>query len=245
VSWLSSWFPGLDPQFVAAVLGIILIDLVLAGDNAVVIAMAVKNLPPQRRRQGILLGAGAAVVLRVIATFFVAQLLSIPLIKFVGGATVLWIGTKLFMEGAPGEARQAPATTLWQAVKLIVIADITLSIDNMLAVGGASHGDAALLFFGLVVSIPFVVLTSDVLSRLMNRFPVLIAVGAAVLGKVGAEMMATDPFVEGTHLLGPSALFVVEAVGAVGVLVVGRMLMRRSAAVAAGPAAEEPPAAVD
>ena len=116
MSWLSSWFPGLDPQFVAAVVGIILIDLVLAGDNAVVIAMAVKNLPPQRRRQGILLGAGAAVVLRVIATFFVAQLLSIPLLKFVGGATVLWIGTKLFVEGAPDdEARRPRPRRLWQA----------------------------------------------------------------------------------------------------------------------------------
>ena len=244
MSWLSSLVPGANPEFVAAVLGIILIDLVLAGDNAVVIAMAVKNLPARRRTQGILLGAGAAVALRVVATFFVAQLLVIPLLKLIGGATVLWIGTKLFVDGAPSETREATPVTLWQAVKLIVIADITLSIDNMLAVGGASHGDGALLFFGLIVSIPFVVLASNLLSRLMDRFPILIALGAAVLGKVGAEMIATDPFVEGTHLLGPTGLRVAEAVGAIGVLVVGRLLTRRAPGVAT-PVADEPPASVE
>jgi YjbE family integral membrane protein len=221
---------GLDANFLASVLSIILIDLVLAGDNAVVIALAVKNLPPVRRRQGILLGAGAAVALRVVATFFVAQLLSVPFLKLVGGAAVLWIGTKLFIDGSPQDASHPPATTMWQAIRLIVIADITLSIDNMLAVGGASHGDLFLLIFGLAVSVPFVVLTSNLLSILMDRYPVLIALGAAILGKVGMEMVITDPFVQQWLHVGPVGEYALQAVGAIGVLAIGQWLKRRGRA---------------
>jgi YjbE family integral membrane protein len=228
--FLASQNLHLDAAFFASVLGIILIDLVLAGDNAVVIAMAVRNLPPAHRKRGILLGAGAAVALRIVATFFVAQLLNIGLIKLAGGAAVLWIGTKLFVDGMPDEQKEAPAKTMWQAVRLIVIADITLSIDNMLAVGGASHGNFFLLLFGLAVSVPFVVLTSNVLSLLMDRYPVIIAIGAAVLGKVGSDMIATDPFVSRMFPLGGVAHYAVQAVGAVGVLLVGGLIMRRSSA---------------
>lgn len=228
VDWSSAFGVTFNAAFLMSVLSIIIIDLVLAGDNAVVIAMAVRNLPAEQRRKGIMLGAAAAVGLRVIATFFVSQLLNIEFVRLAGGLTILWIGTKLFIEGMPEDDIQKNATTMWQAVRLIVIADITLSIDNMLAVGGASHGNLFLLLFGLAVSVPFVVFTSNVLSMLMDRYPLIIAVGAAILGKVGADMVVTDPAITRfVHLTRPVE-YGVQAAGAVGVIVVGQLLMRRS-----------------
>jgi YjbE family integral membrane protein len=229
-----------DATFLMAVLSIIIIDLVLAGDNAVVIAMAVRNLPAEKRRKGILLGAAAAVGLRIVATFFVAQLLNIAFVRLAGGATILWIGTKLFIEGMPDDDVQKNATTMWQAVRLIVIADITLSIDNMLAVGGASHGNLFLLIFGLAVSVPFVVFTSNLLSMLMDRFPLIIAVGAAILGKVGADMIVTDPAITRfVHLSSPLE-YGVQAAGALGVILVGQLLRRSQRGDSPLPAASEP-----
>jgi YjbE family integral membrane protein len=216
--------------FVGSILSIVLIDLILAGDNAVVIAMAVRSLPADQRRRGILYGAGAAVLLRVVLTFFVSQLLQVPYVKLVGGVLILWIAMKLFLEGAEDEAgTERPATTVWAAVKIIIIADITMSVDNMLAVGGASHGNLFLLLFGLGVSIPFVVFTSNLLSKLMARFPIIVYAGAAVLGKVGAEMILTDPFTV-SHLHPSKVLqWTVEALCAVGIIVLGKLWARRSA----------------
>src|SRR5450759_1599431 len=188
-------------QFFAAVMSIVLIDLVLAGDNAVVIAMAVRNLPDKKRLWGIALGAGAAVVVRVIATFLVAQLLNIQFIKLVGGAVIIWIAVKLLSEGADEECKERECGSIWQAVWIIVVADMSMGIDNMLAVGAASHGNFFLLLFGLVLSIPFVVFMSNILSKLMNRYPIILWLGAGILGKVGGEMMITDPWVHG--LLNP------------------------------------------
>ena len=182
-------------DFLVALLSIILIDLILAGDNAVIIAMAVRSLPRKQRMRGIAFGAGAAVILRVILTFFAAQLLQVQFVKFVGGAVILWIAVKLFVEGAPGEEAHKEAKTLWQAIWVIIIADITMSTDNVLAVAGASKGNLFLLLFGLGLSIPFVVFTSNLLSMLMDKYPWIIYLGAAVLGRVGGEMMITDPFI--------------------------------------------------
>lgn len=215
-----------DLAFLSALMSIVIIDLILAGDNAVVIAMAVRSLPHHQRRKGIIFGSGAAVLLRVIATFFVAQLLQINFIKLVGGAVILWIAVKLFMEGVPEEGQHKEATTISQAVRVIVIADITMATDNMLAVAGASHGNLFLLLFGLGLSIPFVVFTSNLLSMLMDRYPVIIYIGAAILGKVGGEMIITDPFTE--RLMAPSKTlqYAVEAACAVGVILVGKLWMR-------------------
>ncbi|OIP91107.1 MAG: tellurium resistance protein TerC [Syntrophaceae bacterium CG2_30_58_14] len=188
-------------QFFAAVMSIVLIDLVLAGDNAVVIAMAVRNLPGKQRLWGIALGAGAAVVVRVIATFLVAQLLNIQFIKLVGGAVIIWIAVKLLSEGAEEECKEHECGSIWEAVWIIIVADMSMGIDNMLAVGAASHGNLFLLLFGLVLSIPFVVFMSNILSKLMNRYPIILWLGAGILGKVGGEMMITDPWVHG--LLNP------------------------------------------
>ncbi|MCI0469383.1 MAG: YjbE family putative metal transport protein [Nitrospirae bacterium] len=215
-----------DLQFLSALFSIVIIDLILAGDNAVIIAMAVRSLPYEQRKKGILYGAGAAVLLRVIATFFVSQLLTISFIKLVGGILILWIAVKLFIEGAPEEKSDKEAATIAQAVKIIVIADITMAIDNMLAVGGACHGNIFLLLFGLGLSVPLVVFTSNLLSTLMDKYPIIIYIGAAVLGKVGGEMMITDPFI--VNILKPSkpAIYSVEAFFAIGVIAAGKLRLK-------------------
>ena len=213
-------------DFVIAFLSIVLIDLILAGDNAVVIALAVKTLPKKQRRKGIIFGAGAAVALRVAITFCVAQLLMISFIKFFGGALVLWIAVKLFVEGAPEEKFQKEATSFWQAIRIIVIADIIMSTDNVLAVAGACKGNIFLLIFGLALSIPFVVFTSTLLSMLMDKYPIIVYIGAAVLGRVGGEMIMTDPFIVKLIAPGKVLQYSVEAIGAIGVIVVGKLYMR-------------------
>jgi YjbE family integral membrane protein len=217
---------GINLDFLGRLLSIIMIDLILAGDNAVVIAMAVRSLPREQRRKGIILGAGAAVLLRVGMTFFVSQLLLMSFVKLIGGALILWIAVKLFVEGAPEQGMQDGGTTISQAVKTIVIADISMSLDNMLAVGGASGGSIFLLLFGLGLSIPFIVFTSNLLSTLMDRYPVIIYIGAAILGKVGGEMLITDPAVAGYFEPSKVVQYAIEALFAIGVIVVGKLVVR-------------------
>ena len=236
---------NLDWTFFTALFSIFIIDLILAGDNAVVIAMAVRALPHDQRKRGIIFGSAAAVILRVILTFFVAQLLNVNYVKLVGGILILWIAVKLFVEGVPQETEGKEAKTVWQAVKIIVIADITMALDNMLAVGGASHGNLFLLLFGLGLSIPFIMFTSNLLSRLMDKYPIIIYIGAAVLGKVSGEMMVTDPFIVGllpVSLHDPGALakgvtaptaalkYSVEIFFAIGVIAAGKLWMRMTRA---------------
>lgn len=219
----------LNWDFVARFLSIILIDLILAGDNAVVIAMAVRTLPGKQRLKGIAFGAAAAVLLRIALTFFAAQLLEIQFVKLLGGILILWIAVKLFVEGTPEEGYRA-AKTLWQAVWIIVIADITMSTDNVLAIAATSKGNLFLLIFGLGLSIPFVVFTSSLLSRLMDRYPVIVYVGAAILGRVGGEMMITDPFI--IRILQPSKYlqYGVEILMTIGVVAAGMIWLRVLAA---------------
>lgn len=213
-------------EFVAALLSIVLIDLILAGDNAVIIAMAVRSLPRKQRQKGILIGSGAAVLLRVVLTFFAAQLLQTPYLKFVGGLLILWIAVKLFIEGNPGEEIHREPKTIWQAMWVIVVADITMSVDNVLAVAGASKGNLFLLIFGLGLSIPFVVFTSSLLSMLMDKYPIIIYIGSAVLGKVGAEMIITDPVIVDHFNPSVGIQYAIEAVSALGVIVMGKMWVR-------------------
>ena len=182
-------------EFLSAVISIVLIDLVLAGDNAVVIAMAVKNLKGKDRRMGIILGSGGAVLIRVICTYLVSQLLNMSFVKLIGGAVILWIAVKLLTEGTKEESHGKESNSLWQALWIIIVADLSMGIDNILAVGAASDGNLFLLLFGLILSIPMVVLMSTWLSRVMERYPIILWIGAAVLGKVGGQMMITDPWV--------------------------------------------------
>lgn len=217
---------AVDRAFLGSLASIVLIDLLLAGDNAVVIAMAVRPLPPARRRAGIALGAGAAVALRVALTFFVARLLAAQLVKLAGGALMLWIAAKLFREEAEEAAPGRAARSTFEAAKLIAVADATMSLDNMLAVGGASGGDLKLLAFGLCLSIPCVVFTSDLLARLMDRHRWIVFAGAAVLGRVAGEMIMTDPLTARRLHPTPATVHAVEAALAVAVTLAGWLRTR-------------------
>jgi YjbE family integral membrane protein len=183
-------------EWFVAVFYIVWIDIVLAGDNAVVIALAVRNLPAKQRKMGILLGAGAAVTLRAVLTAVTTQLLTIPYLKLIGGVLILWIAFKLLRqnEGEHDSGKQG-AQGLWQAVWMILVADITMSLDNVMAVGGAARGSFALIIFGLALSIPLVVFGSNLISKLMARYQIIVFIGAAILGKVGGEMILTDTIV--------------------------------------------------
>ena len=211
-------------HFLLSALSIVFIDLLLAGDNALVIALAVRALPPKQRRIGIAVGAGGAVVLRVGLTTVAASLLAVPYLQIAGGLFILWIALKVLIDAStPAEDSRAPAR-LWQAIWYIVLADVTMSTDNILAIAGASHGNFWLILFGLAVSIPFVVVSSNLLANLMDRFPALIYIGAAVLGKVGGEMILTDPLV--THSWNPTDVmrYSVEAALAIAIVLAGRRL---------------------
>ena len=213
-------------DFFTALMSIVLIDLILAGDNAVVIAAAVRSLPRKQRQKGILLGAGAAVVLRVVLTYFAAQLLQMSYVKLLGGLFILWIAVKLFVDSAPEEEVRQSAHSIMQALWVIVVADLTMSVDNVLAVAGASKGNLFLLLFGLGLSIPFVVFTSSLLSMLMDKYPLIIYAGAGILGKVGGEMIFTDPIVVERIQIPEVLLYGLEALFAVGVIIVGKLWLR-------------------
>jgi YjbE family integral membrane protein len=232
-------------EFFLGICSVILIDIVLAGDNTVVIAMAVKSLPKEKRRFAIVFGAGLAVLLRVILTFFAAQLLQFSYIKFVGGILILWIAVKLLVQHAPVDEIESDVQAFWQAIWIIVVADATMSLDNVLALAAASKGNLFLLLFGLALSIPLVVFASSLLARLMDRYPIIIYIGAAVLGKVGGELLITDPFLADIIQLSPVAHYAVEGFFAVAVIIAARLVIRwktadrntgKSAAVSTQPA---------
>ncbi len=178
-------------EFMFRFLSITILDLTLAGDNAVVIGMAVRGLPEKQRNKGIFWGAFGAVALRVACTFVVAQLLLIPLLQFGGGVLLLWIAWKLIMN-PPGEGEGEgikAASGLFDAIKIIIMADMIMSLDNMLAVGAASHGSFFLLMFGLGLSIPIILFCSAMVAKMMNKWPWLVYVGAGILGWVAGEMI--------------------------------------------------------
>ncbi len=207
---------------------IILIDLLLAGDNALVIAMAVRALPQRQRRLAITLGAAAAVALRVLITIVAARLLGIEFIKLLGGAFIIWIAVKVLADASSEPAAAPPYGQLLRAIWFIVVADITMSIDNVLAVAGAARGSVPLIVFGLCVSIPFVVFSSNLIATLMDRYPAVVYLGAAVLGKVGAEMMLTDPFILKTMHPPEGLVYVSEALATAAILAAGRFLSERT-----------------
>ena len=214
-------------HFLLSAFKIVLIDLLLAGDNALVIALAVRSLTPRERRIGITGGAAVAVLLRVGLTAIAARLLEVPYLQIAGGILILWIALKVLIDAsAPPETAPAPKR-FWEAIWYIVVADLTMSTDNILAVAAASHGNFWLIAFGLGLSIPFIVLSSNLLSKLMDRFPALIYVGAGILGQVAAEMILTDPVVVKLWQPTDLARYGVQAAVVAAVLVTGRMLCRR------------------
>lgn len=214
------------PHLILDGLSIVLIDLLLAGDNALVIAMAVRSLPPRERRLGILGGSAAAVLLRVVLTIVAAQLLNIEFLKLIGGAFVLYIAVKVISDASEPPDEVAKPGSLLKAIWFIVFADITMSVDNVLAIAGASKGHVGLIIFGLGLSIPLVVFSSNLLSKIMDRYPVIIYLGAAILGRVGAEMMLTDPYIVRTMHPSTTVDFAVQAAVILAVLVAGKLLGR-------------------
>ncbi|HXJ39332.1 MAG TPA: TerC family protein [Bryobacteraceae bacterium] len=222
--------PTLSPTFFFDALSIILIDVLLGGDNAVVIALAVKSLPGRQRKMGILIGTAAAVVLRIILTFFAAQLLTISFLKLGGGLVILWIAVKLLADASEQEAGHHHVQSLRHAVWLILVADVTMSVDNILAVAGASKGNLPLLIFGLALSITFVACASGILANLMDRYPIIIWAGSAILGRVGGDMIITDPKVIEWLRPGHVLEYGFQAICAVGVLAIAWLVERRAEA---------------
>jgi YjbE family integral membrane protein len=177
------WLPLLE---------IIWIDILLSGDNAVVIAFACRALPEGQRTLGVMLGSGVAVALRVVFTVLVVELLGLPFVKIAGGVLLLWIGVRL----TRAEERQkeiAPANTLWSAIRIIVVADAVMSLDNMMAVAAAAKGSKLLILLGLALSIPLLVFGSTLLLALLHRFPVLVWAGAGLLGWIAGDLIGSDP----------------------------------------------------
>ena len=188
-----------SPEFWLAVGQIIMIDILLGGDNAVVIALACRKLPPKQRTQGILWGTAGAIVLRIVLIFFALQLLAIPFLKIVGALLLIWIGVKLLVpDHEEGHATIAGSDKLWGAVKTVIVADFVMSVDNVIAIAGAAEASGsehsmALVIFGVLVSIPIIVWGSQLVIKLMDRFPVIITLGGMLLGWIAGTMVVTDP----------------------------------------------------
>ena len=193
----------LDPEFWARLASIVVIDLSLAGDNALVIALAVRSLPAREQWLGRVWGTAAAVGLRLLFIAVVSALLSIPLLRAVGGLLLLWIAIRLVRPGGEAEGHVRHGTSLREAIWIIVVADVTMSLDNVLAVAAAAHGDMVLVSLGIALSLPIVVWGSGFLARLMTRQPWIIWIGGGILGYVAGEMITDDPVVR--RWLGPVA----------------------------------------
>ncbi len=185
---------GFDsPEFWVAVLQIIAIDIVLGGDNAVVIALACRQLPEEQRNRVIFWGVFGAIAIRVVLIFFALSLLAMPYLKIVGAVLLLWIGVKLLQPEPQGSAHEIVASTsLMGAIKTIIIADAVMSLDNVIAIAGAAKDSMGLVIFGLVVSVPIIVWGSKLVLRLMERFPMTIVIGAGLLGWIAGDMAVTD-----------------------------------------------------
>jgi len=218
------------------ILKIIGINIVLSGDNAVVIALACRALPPRQRMMGIILGAGAAVILRIIFTVAIQYLLDVPYLKVVGGLLLLWIAVKLVNSGEADEESVAAGNSLFEAVKIVAIADIVMSLDNVLAIAAAAGSNTWLVILGLVISIPLVVAGATLIMALLSRFPILVWAGAALLGWVAGELIVEEKFLTpyfdqfGQMLLMSHKLthYAVSAIGALLVVAVGWLLSRKS-----------------
>ena len=222
-------------EFWQALGAIIWVNLLLSGDNAVVIALAARSLPPRQQKVAVFWGSAAAIILRVILTVFAVALLQLPWLKLVGGVLLLWIGVKLMVPEEVGEDIKS-SDNLFQAVKTILIADLVMSLDNVIAVAAAAKGNTLLLVLGLAISIPIVVFASRLLLTLMDRFPIIITLGAALLGWVAGDMAITDPIDKPWVDLNAAFLhWGAPLAGAVGVVVLGRWLAARAVAKRAVP----------
>ena len=232
-----------SPEFWVGLAKIIGVNIVLSGDNAVVIALAARSLPAHQQKKAVVYGAGAAILMRIVLTFFAVQLLTLPWLKLVGALLLFWIGIKLLVQ-EDGDENIQSSDNLAAAIKTILIADLVMSLDNVIAVAAAAGGNMVLLVLGLAISIPLVIFGATLLLTLMERFPVIITIGAALIGMVAGEMLVTDIALKdwqasmgltfdttGKPLLGGWSLeLVAGALGAVFVVVYGKWQSKRAAA---------------
>lgn len=226
ISALFTW------QNTLAVLEVIWVNIVLSGDNAVVIALACRGLPAHQRRVGMALGAGVAIVLRLIFTLLVVQLLATPFLKIAGALLLLWIAVKLVTEeGDEGEDKIKASERLWHAVRTVAIADMVMSLDNVLAIAAVAKGNTAMLVFGLAISIPLIVAGATLVMTMLARFPILVWAGAALLGWVAGDMFASDPWLVGQvgEALAHQMEYGAAAFGAILVVGIGYILSRKNA----------------
>jgi YjbE family integral membrane protein len=226
----------LTANFWLAVGQIIMIDILLGGDNAVVIALACRKLPPHQRLKGILWGTAGAIILRVVLIAFALTLLQVPYLKLVGAALLLWIGVKLLApHDDDAHSGIEGSDKLWAAIKTVIIADLVMSVDNVIAIAGAATGAGSqhqlpLVIFGLLVSIPIIIWGSQLVLKLMDRFPLIITVGAMLLGWIAGTMAQTDPAIKDWVPQSSAWQYGLGAFGAVTVYLIGTMLQRKQPA---------------
>ena len=221
----------LEPQFWVGLGQIILINIVLSGDNAVVIALAARSLPRRQQTLAVFWGAGAAVAMRIVLTIVAVELLRYPYLKIVGALLLFWIAVKLLLPENGADDEVESSDNLWAAIKTILIADLVMSLDNVIGVAAAAKGDLLLLILGLVISIPLVVFGATVLMKLMERWPIIITIGAGLLGWVAGEMIVTDPLIK--EWVDASAAYlhwVSPATGVAFVVLLGKWLAARGEA---------------
>jgi YjbE family integral membrane protein len=208
-------------SFLLSGLSIVLIDLLMGGDNALAISAAVRTLTPQERRLGITCGVTLAVLMRILLTIVAARILTWPFFELAGGLLVLWMAFKVLLDTNNSPAGSSAPHHFWQVLWIITATDLILSLDNILAIAGVSHGNFALIVFGLSLSIPFVVFSRHLLSNLMDRYPVLIYVGVTILAKVAGDMMAEDPWVIRLIHPSPMAIYFLDVILIIAVLASG------------------------
>jgi YjbE family integral membrane protein len=216
------------PQFWVAVVEIIFVNILLSGDNAVVIALACRNLAQRQRRQGIFWGVLGAIVLRIVLTFFAMSLLAYPWLKLIGGALLLWIGVKLITQDDGGDHKVKASDRLMTAVWTIIVADLIMSLDNVVGVAAAAKGNGLLIVFGLVTSIPIVIVGSQIIMRLIARFPVLVLAGGGLLGYIAGEMVVEEPALQSWIAANAAGVaWIVPPLGFAAVVAMGLWLTRR------------------
>lgn len=216
-----------SPEFWTALLSIIIIDLVLAGDNAIVIGLAARNLPKHQQKKAIIWGTAGAVVVRALATIFVVWLLKIPGLLLVGGLLLVWIAYKLLVEEKGHDDIEAGGS-LWEAMRTIIIADALMGLDNVLAVAGAAHGNFLLVILGLLISVPIMVWGSTFILKWIERFPIIITIGAGVLAWTAAKMIVGEPFLK-EYFANPVVKYGFELLVVAAVIVAGTIKKRKSA----------------
>ncbi|MFZ9425040.1 MAG: TerC family protein [Limnohabitans sp.] len=216
-----------NTDFWIGLMKIIWINIILSGDNAVVIALAARSLPPHQQKKAILFGSGAAVVLRIVLTIVAVQLLALSYLQIIGGLLLLWIGVQLLSENDEEEEGDVKQASLASAIRTILIADIVMSLDNVIAVAAAAKGSTTLLIIGLAISIPLVIFGSTLMIKLMERFPIIVTLGAALIGWVGGETIISDVALKSALEANPSLHYICAAVGAVVVVGLGKFLQVR------------------